>query len=244
MPLHANGLQPGWRDRIDTLLGIELPANPGLPSPLMAVELLQKTLNAAGEKPVLLTLGPLTNIAELLARDPRLTQRIPMTYVMGGAVGVPGNLESSIVGNNDAAEWNIFLHPPAAAEVFGSGLPITMIGLDATNTAPLTNRFCRTLGADRSTPLAAFIHDVLTIEKASIDAGGWYFWDPLAAVAITHPEVIETEQMPIRVITTPGHDDGRTLRDSTAGRPVNVATSADAGLFEHVFLGALNGRQF
>ncbi len=243
VPLHANGLQPGWRERIDDLLGIVLEPNEAEPVAMSAVELLRKAYAAPGDKPVLLTLGPLTNIAELLMRDPGMTGLIPMTYVMGGAVDVPGNLADGISGNNDTAEWNIYLHPPAAAAVFASDLPITMIPLDATNTAPLTARFYDELGADRTTPIAKFAYDVLTEQKADIDQGVWYFWDPLAAVAITHPDVIDTEPMPIRIVTTPGREDGRTKRDP-AGREITVATRADAGLFEHVFLGALNGRQF
>lgn len=242
VPLHANGLQPGWRDRIDTLLGLELPPSPSKPTNLTAVELLRRELGTASEKPVLLTLGPLTNIAELLAYDPSLSRQIAMTYIMGGAVDVPGNLDAGIGGDNDTAEWNIFLHPPAAAAVISSGLPITLIPLDATNTAPLTPRFYGQLGADLGTPVARFVHEVLTVEKTSIDQGIWYFWDPLAAVAITHPEVIDTDLISIRVVTTPGPEDGRTKRDDTV-RPINVATRADAGLFEHVFLAALNGRQ-
>ncbi len=243
VPLHSNGLEPGWRDRIDTLLGIRLPPNPNEPSGMTALDLLLRSFNGPGEKPALLTLGPLTNIAELLARDPRIIERIAMTYIMGGAVDVPGNLEAGIAGANDTAEWNIFLHAPAAAAVFTSGMPITLIPLDATNTAPLTPRFYAELGADRTTPIAKFIYDVLTLERAPIDAGAWYFWDPLAAAAITHPEVIDTQAMPINIVTAPGREHGRTKRDGD-GQLVEVATRADAGLFEHVFLGALNGRQF
>ena len=243
VPLHGNGLQPGWRDHLDTMLGIELPRNPADAISLTGTELLQRALSAPGEKPTLLTLGPLTNIAEVLARDPSLGDRVPMTYIMGGAVDVPGNLASDIASDNHVAEWNIFLHPPAAAAVFKSRLPITMIPLDATNTAPLTARFSAELAADRSTPVAEFIHQVLTHEKASIETGTWFFWDPLAAVAITHPNVVDTETMPIRIVTAAGREDGRTSRDPT-GRVISVATRADAGLFEHVFLGALNGRQF
>ena len=243
VPLHSGGLQPGWRDRIDTLLGIQLPPSPNEPSGMTALDLLLRSLSAPGEKPALLTLGPLTNIAELLARDPKIINRVAMTYVMGGAVDVPGNLADGISNPNDTAEWNIFLHAPAAAAVFNSGMPITLVPLDATNTAPLTPRFYAELGADRSTPIAQFIYEVLTLEKAQIDAGVWYFWDPLAAVAITHPEVVDTQSMPIRIITAPGREHGRTKRDAD-GQLVEVATRADAGLFEHVFLGAMNGRQF
>jgi inosine-uridine nucleoside N-ribohydrolase len=242
VPLHANGLQPGWRERIDTLLGIELPEGTGEKCLLTAAELAQRVLAAPGDKPVLLTLGPLTNIAELLTYDRGAAGRIEMTYIMGGAVDVPGNLVQDIASGNDTAEWNIFLHPPAAAAVMASSLPITLIPLDATNTAPLTQRFYDELGADKRTPIARFIHEVLTREKASINAGDWYFWDPLAAVAITHPEIVEIEEIPIRIITVPGREDGRTKRDPQ-GHPVRVAMRADAELFEYVFLGALNGRQ-
>ncbi len=243
VPLHSGGLQPGWRERIDSLLGIKLPPNPNEPSGAMALDLLLRSFSMPGEKPVLLTLGPLTNIAELLARDPSVVNRIAMTYVMGGAVDVPGNLADGIASPNDTAEWNIFLHAPAAAAVFTSGMPITLIPLDATNTAPLTQRFYAELGADRTTPIAEFIYEVLTREQDSINNDSWYFWDPLAAAAITHPEVVDTQSMPIRIITAPGREHGRTKRDAD-GQLVEVATRADAGLFEHVFLGALNGRQF
>ena len=243
VPLHSGGLQPGWRDRIDTLLGIELPPSPNEPGGMMALDLLLRSFNGVGEKPALLTLGPLTNIAELLLRDPKIIDRVAMTYVMGGAVDVAGNLADGISNPNDTAEWNIFLHAPAAAAVFASGIPITLIPLDATNTAPLTPRFYTELGADRATPIAEFIYEVLTREKTQIDNNVWYFWDPLAAVAITHPEVVDTQTMPISIITAPGREHGRTKRDSD-GQLVEVATRADAGLFEHVFLGALNGRQF
>lgn len=138
VPLHGNGLQPGWRDRIDTLLGIELPPNPNEPVDMKALDLLLRSFGA-GDKPTLLTLGPLSNIAEMLARNRTVVGRMGMTYIMGGAIEVPGNLEG-IAGANVTAEWNIFLHAPAAAAVFKSGMPITLIPLDATNTAPLTPR--------------------------------------------------------------------------------------------------------
>ncbi|MEO8758609.1 MAG: nucleoside hydrolase [Devosia sp.] len=242
VPLHANGLQPGWRARIDSVLGIELPSNPNEPSTLGAVDLLQQAFRQPGDKPTLLTLGPLTNIAELLNRDPNIADRVAMTYIMGGAVDAPGNVEAGIVGSNDTAEWNIFLHPPAAAAVFASRLPITLIPLDCTNTAPLTRRFYDELAANRTTPVTEFVYEVLTHEKASIEAGGWYFWDPLAAVAITHPQIIDTDPMLLSVVTT-GPESGRTRRDP-AGHEMAVATRADAGMFEHVFIGALNGQQF
>ncbi len=69
----------------------------------------------------LVTLGPLTNIALALERDPSLAQRIGRCVVMGGAPNCEGNV-------TPAAEYNIWVDPEAARAVFRSKLPIEMIG--------------------------------------------------------------------------------------------------------------------
>ena len=69
----------------------------------------------------LVTLGPLTNIALALARDPELADRIGRCVVMGGAPCCEGNV-------TPAAEYNIWVDPEAARAVFRSKLPIEMIG--------------------------------------------------------------------------------------------------------------------
>ncbi len=69
----------------------------------------------------LVTLGPLTNIALALARDPKLVERIGRCVVMGGAPNCEGNV-------TPAAEYNIWVDPEAARAVFRSKMPIEMIG--------------------------------------------------------------------------------------------------------------------
>ncbi len=69
----------------------------------------------------LVTLGPLTNIALALARDPSLPARIGRCVVMGGAPCCEGNV-------TPAAEYNIWVDPEAARAVFRSRLPIEMVG--------------------------------------------------------------------------------------------------------------------
>ena len=69
----------------------------------------------------LVTLGPLTNIALALARDPELAERIGRCVVMGGAPCCEGNV-------TPAAEYNIWVDPEAARAVFRSKLPIEMVG--------------------------------------------------------------------------------------------------------------------
>jgi purine nucleosidase len=69
----------------------------------------------------LVTLGPLTNVALALARDPGLAKKIGRCVVMGGAPCCEGNV-------TPAAEYNIWVDPEAARIVFRSGLPIEMVG--------------------------------------------------------------------------------------------------------------------
>jgi purine nucleosidase len=69
----------------------------------------------------LVTLGPLTNIALALEREPRLAERIGRCVVMGGAPNCEGNV-------TPAAEYNIWVDPEAARAVFRSKMPIEMIG--------------------------------------------------------------------------------------------------------------------
>ena len=69
----------------------------------------------------LVTLGPLTNVALALARDPTLVGKIGRCVVMGGAPCCEGNV-------TPAAEYNIWVDPEAARMVFRSGLPIEMVG--------------------------------------------------------------------------------------------------------------------
>ena len=88
-----------------------------------AVDFLIETFMAR-EDVSLITLGPLTNIAHALLKEPRLAQRIPEILTMGG---------STTWGNaTPAAEFNIFVDPEAAKLVFESGIPIRMVGLNLT----------------------------------------------------------------------------------------------------------------
>ena len=72
------------------------------------------------ENLVLVTLGPLTNIALAVARDPSIIPKISRCVVMGGAACTYGNV-------TPAAEYNIWVDPDAARMVFLSGLPIEMV---------------------------------------------------------------------------------------------------------------------
>jgi purine nucleosidase len=101
---------------------------------------------------VLVTLGPLTNVALALARDRRFATGISRAIVMGGAACTVGNV-------TPAAEYNVWADPEAAQEVFRSALPIEMVGWElCRGPANLTADDMRRVRA-LDTPLAHFALD-------------------------------------------------------------------------------------
>lgn len=238
-PLQGDHAFPqDWRDFVDGLAGQALTqsVNPGEGTD--AVKLLTQTLLSSPEKTSVLILGPLTNVALALQATPTLTDQIAGITVMGGAVEVAGNL-GEIVPGNTTAEWNIYIDPQAANIVFASGLPITLVSLDATNHAPLTLDFFRQLEKNQETNATKFIHSVLSQMQDSIRSGTYYFWDPLSAAILADKDLATYRQYPICVVETEGKQSGRTeVKD---GCPqLNVAVSVDAKRFEEVFLDTLN----
>jgi len=240
-PLRGEHVFPGgWRDRVDSLLGLTLPDGQEAVSSQTAVELLATTIQASPDKVTVLTLGPLTNVAEALQADPSLVDQIDAIYVMGGAVNVPGNVGASGVGiDNPVAEWNIYVDPYAANGVLQSGIPITLVPLDATNHVPLTRKFYDNLKTNHASPEATFVYDVLTEQRAFIDSGGYSFWDPLAAAIVTDDSLATFRTEPICVVETEGPESGWTK--AGPGCPeARVAISADGERFEQVFVETLN----
>ena len=228
-----------WREGVDALLGIEIPAGEA-PADVDAVELLTSTVLADPGEVTLLTLGPLTNVAEAVAASPQLVDAIPSVVVMGGAVETGGNVGVSGVGiENDVAEWNIFVDPLAAKQVLESGLPVTLIPLDATNDVPVTPEFAHRLAADASSPELAFAAAVFAERRDAIISGGYFFWDPLAAAVAVDPEIATFEERQLTVVADEGPTSGAVVDGAPDGPVVRFATSADAARLEAMLLEGL-----
>jgi len=226
-----------WRTSVDRMFDIPMPVSEAEPFAGDAVTLLQSSIAASAQPPVIITLGPLTNIAELFAADPAVTSQIARVVIMGGAVSVPGNVWLG----DGSAEWNVYVDPLAADQVIQSGAPVTLVPLDATNHVPLTRDVLNGLRDDRTTPAADFVYQVLAAQSGFIQSGGYYFWDPLAAALAIDRGLGAFQGRPVRVATGEGEDSGRTVADGR-GTPVEVAVSADRERFELAFHNVLNGR--
>jgi purine nucleosidase len=102
-------------------------------------------------------LAPLTNIALALAREPRLASHLAGIVLMGGSWSEAGNI-------TPAAEFNFYVDPEAAARVFASGSPITMIPLDCTHQALITDERLDRL-RQAGTPVGTAFYHLLEFNK-------------------------------------------------------------------------------
>lgn len=240
-PLQGNHAYPdAWRDAVDNLFGLTLPAGQNTASNQTAVGLLKSAIQSSPYKVTLLTLGPLTNVAEALQNNPSLVDNIEMVYIMGGAVHTAGNVASSGSGiDNQMAEWNIYVDPRAGNIVFRSGAPVTLVSLDATNQARLTADFYERLRANHKSPEATFVFDLYTKNHWLIDSGTIYFWDQLAAAILTDESLATYQKNNLCVVEEEGKESGWTK--SGSGCPeIRVAVAADKSRFEQKFLDTLN----
>ena len=241
-PLRGNRKFPlAWRLSTDVRLGLSLPRSNGRPADPTAVELITDVITNSLKKVTVVALGPLTNLAEAIEAAPALVHGIEMVYLMGGAVNVSGNLKNGRPKtDNEVAEWNIYVDPYAAGVVFGSGVPLTLVPLDATNQTPATMDFYARCEAHHTTPEAEFVYRLLRRLKSAVVSGEYYFWDPLAAVIATDPDIATTDSRLLTVIQKEGPECGRTT-DSETGNPIKVCLDADQGRFESIFWNTLNG---
>ncbi len=221
----------------DAMGGAPLPLPKSAASPLSAPDLIVKELSQEGEPVTIVAMGPLTNIAKALAKNPLIAKRIKEVVAMGGAINVEGNVYKMLVGmKNTDAEWNVYLDPEALQQVLAAKVPVRLIPLDATRTAPVTEAFVdrvRKAPRDETSNLLLALLDSVSPQIAD---GVFYFWDVIAAVAVAKPEVIGNHEARIEVVTEEGLHYGQTRAVESGGHAVRVGEEIDPiGLENHLF---------
>ena len=239
-PLAGNHVFPAeWREGADKAYGRPIAAGSEA-SELSAPDLIIDILRSSDEPVTIVAVGPLTNIAEVIQKEPGIIADIKEIYIMGGAVKVEGNVGISGVGiDNKYAEWNIYIDPVAANVVFSSGAPITLVPLDATRYVPVTRRFYSTLGNNLNTPAANVVYELLTANLDFVSSGGFQFWDSLTSAIFTDPSIATFEEFQLTVVEEEGPESGRTQPDPN-GPNIRVAMNANQSRFEQIFLTILN----
>jgi inosine-uridine nucleoside N-ribohydrolase len=200
-----------------------------------AVDFLASLVLEAKRPVTLVPLGPLTNVALLLARHPDPAARLDRIVLMGGAIG-PGNMTA-------AAEFNIWIDPEAAHRVFESGLDVTMVGLDVTNKAVLTREHADRLRASGRVAVAAaqMLDFYLGFYGEAYDHGGAPIHDAVAVAHLVRPGLVEILDRHVAVETAAGICRGRTVVDMRQRRNLpapnaHVAVDVDAPAFAELLL--------
>jgi purine nucleosidase len=149
-------------------------------------------------------IGPLTNVALAFAKAPDIVPRLRGVVLMGGAIGL-GNV-------TPAAEFNIYVDPHAAAAVFGSGAPLTMLGLDVTHKALVTPERLERFGA-LGTPAGAACRGMLDFynrfDRARYGFAGAPLHDPCVIAYLLRPDLFTGKDCRVEV-ETEGGSAGRT----------------------------------
>ena len=130
-------------------LGIDDPA----PRAESAAEFIVRTVNAAPGEIMMITVGPLTNLGEALRLDPAIASKIRGLVMLGGSISQDYGLSGG-----PTNEANVQLDVPAARTVLASGMPILMVGLDASAMLTVNREQLDAIGATRS-PSSLFLRE-------------------------------------------------------------------------------------
>ena len=194
-----------------------------------AVDVLLERAALHRDRLAIVALGPLTNLAQALARDATVLRGVGRIVVMGGAVDVPGNVTPE-------AEFNIHVDPDAARIVFDAGLSLTLVPLDATRQVLLTRGELEAALARCPGPLAARVMAFTARAfgaPGTTDDAGVALHDPLAVGVAIDPTFCAYEDLRLVIGA-----DGETRR--TPGAPnCRVAMRVDRARFMRTFLDRL-----
>jgi pyrimidine-specific ribonucleoside hydrolase len=205
------------------LEGPEIPEASFEPDGRGATALIADTLREAPEPVTLIPTGPLTNIATFLREHPELKERIARISLMGGSIGL-GN-------TTPAAEFNVYVDPEAAREVFESGLPITMSGLDVTHQAGAgraERENLRSLGRTGGVVAGLLEFFAGTYERIyGFDAPPLH--DPVAVAAVMEPALLKTRPMRVDIECESELTRGETVCDfyGVTGEPPNAEVGVE-----------------
>ncbi len=235
---------------------VELPAPACRPDTRFAPDLIIQLVHAHPHEITLLPIGPLTNIALAISKDPSIVPLVKEVVLMGGGI-TGGNVTA-------AAEANIHNDPEAAYRVFEAGWPLTMVGLNVTEKTLFTpadlKRLSQTHGPEND--FAAGVLHFMVKLAGSLGGEGTPMHDPLAVGAAIDRSLIATQDMRVDIELRGEYTRGETVADRhnssdqrvrRGGRyavegiqrvqpNVHVAVSSDAPRFIDLFISRIAGK--
>ena len=204
-----------------TGLTVRLPSSKTTPETIRAPDYIVSEARSLPGKLIVLALGPLTNIATAIIKEPKVKNWIKGIVVMGGALKVPGNITPH-------AEFNVYNDPVAAALVLSSGIPLTLVGLDVCNQVYVSREDLPWLsGVSKSETLARII--LARWFAINSDSTVYKLFDPMALVALLYPNMLAYRHAEITVETQNQDRQGETIANYGNG---NVRVATDVQVIE------------
>ena len=198
------------------LADIELPASKCTADGHFGPDLIIQMVHASPHEITLVPVGPLTNIALAVLKDPSIVALVKEVVLMGGSIS-GGNV-------NAAAEANIYNDPEAAQIVFQAGWPLTMVGLDVGDKTLLSQKYLDLLNVKHG-PVNDFIHGVaqyLIALSAKFGSPGTPMYDPLAVGVAIDATIVKARAMHVDVETRGEFTRGETVANRRGAVERNV----------------------
>ncbi len=198
-------------------------------------ELIVDLVNNSEEKVTILAMASLIDVALAIQADPGIIDNISHVVLMGGAFTIPGNLSDAPYPiNNEVAEWNIWVDSEAAKYVFNSGVPMSIVPLDAIQYL-VQSEDVYTINKIND-PAVNYVAQIWN-NQIRANRGGFLIWDTITATAVTNPENFYWTVDGVDVITEPDTLQGQTIALQNGAVHTRYATGADyeaimAQLFE------------
>lgn len=173
----------------------------------------------------LVPVGPLTNIALAIAREPRIAQNVKRIVLMGGVARIGANASEL-----DYFEHNISRDPESASIVFSSGAPITMVGLDVTRQVLMYRKDVERLemtGDKLNMCLAKMVRRWLEWYRHDYTAMN----DPLAVALLFRPDLCRTKRMNVHIEYDHRHPTGQTIATHSDDAKVDICLEVKSELF-------------
>ena len=218
----------------DEGLTVRLPDTDLRPADGNAVDFIIETAMGMPGELVLFAVGPLTNVARALLKEEGLKDALQRVYIMGGQGDGSGNV-------TPYAEFNIWDDPYSANVVFGSGVPVTLLGLDISRqtSIPRDDEEWAT-GDTKGERLAAQVLEKWFELDDADHRARFSMHDPVTIMAALRPDLIETRAATL-IVETVGERVGEVTADFEGGGSVDLAVGVESGEALAVMRGLLRG---
>jgi inosine-uridine nucleoside N-ribohydrolase len=198
------------------LADVELPASQCKADPRFGPDLIIQLVHQYPHQITLIPVGPLTNIALAVSKDPSIVPLVNHVVIMGGSIS-GGNVDG-------AAEANIYGDPEAAQIVFNAGWMVTMVGSDVGERTLITRKELEQLRSTHG-PENDFISQIVAFYVARSEKSGWSgaaMYDPLAVAIAMDPTLGTLKEMHVDVETKGEFTRGETVANRTGYNENNV----------------------